>query len=430
MVLAISTGWYDRLHIRQNNCICSISSVGDIVMASLWSWRLIVMTLTTNLLLLSVSLVQHYHHYVQYSPYELAVPQQEFQFASKNVSAPLLHEDMNLSWMIRKSDMVEYPPECEHLSEKMLELRSQINGQEGEQIVPFKRLLLDTNSSGERNHSVYDVFIFNNELDMLEMRLMELWNVVDVFVLVESCFSQSGAPKPLYFEEAKNSRFSRYLSKIVHVKYDNNQQPPPGGGETSQRALAMPVLRDLPLDTLIMLSDVDEIPLCSSVFLLSRCAAELPRDMYGILEMPLHYYSFHWRRKQSSRQTTLRDSCTSKMFFRSYLDTGLSLDRLVFAHHSADPPHWIFGDAGLHCSYCMPVDRISKKLQAFAHREYSGEPYTRLDWIEDHVRSGRDLFDRADVQFDFWNSTDGLPYAVRSGGATGNFSQLFFPPSL
>ena len=33
---------------------------------------------------------------------------------------------------------------------------------------------------------VIDCFIFNSELDMLEFRLMELDDVVDIFILVES----------------------------------------------------------------------------------------------------------------------------------------------------------------------------------------------------------------------------------------------------
>ena len=38
---------------------------------------------------------------------------------------------------------------------------------------------------------VYDCFLFNNELNMLNLRLHELDNVVDFFVLVEATTVQS-----------------------------------------------------------------------------------------------------------------------------------------------------------------------------------------------------------------------------------------------
>ena len=50
---------------------------------------------------------------------------------------------------------------------------------------------------------VYDCFPFFNELDVLEIRLKELWDVVDVFVLAESNLSHSGKPKEYIFENNK-----------------------------------------------------------------------------------------------------------------------------------------------------------------------------------------------------------------------------------
>ena len=44
---------------------------------------------------------------------------------------------------------------------------------------------------------VYDCFTFFNELDLLEIRLNELDNVVDYFVLVESKRSFQNKPKEI-----------------------------------------------------------------------------------------------------------------------------------------------------------------------------------------------------------------------------------------
>ena len=63
---------------------------------------------------------------------------------------------------------------------------------------------------------VYDCFTFYNELDLLEIRLSELYDVVDYFVLVESKTMLNGTPKPLYYEENKH-RFKKWNDKIIHV---------------------------------------------------------------------------------------------------------------------------------------------------------------------------------------------------------------------
>ena len=67
---------------------------------------------------------------------------------------------------------------------------------------------------------IYDCFIFFNELDLLEIRLSELYNYVDYFVIVEANKTFKGKSKPFYFEENKQ-KYKKYLDKIIHVKvYD------------------------------------------------------------------------------------------------------------------------------------------------------------------------------------------------------------------
>ena len=62
---------------------------------------------------------------------------------------------------------------------------------------------------------VVDTCMLFNELDLLELRLRELWSVVDRFVVVEAAFSHAGAPKPLFLAENR-SRFEPYREKLVY----------------------------------------------------------------------------------------------------------------------------------------------------------------------------------------------------------------------
>ena len=54
---------------------------------------------------------------------------------------------------------------------------------------------------------IYDCFTFFNELELLELRLNELADVVDKFVLVEATQTHTNKPKPLHYLENR-ARFS------------------------------------------------------------------------------------------------------------------------------------------------------------------------------------------------------------------------------
>lgn len=62
---------------------------------------------------------------------------------------------------------------------------------------------------------IYDLFLFFNELDLLEIRLNILDPYVDYFVLIEALETFTGKPKPLYYEENKE-RFRKWHHKIIH----------------------------------------------------------------------------------------------------------------------------------------------------------------------------------------------------------------------
>ena len=66
---------------------------------------------------------------------------------------------------------------------------------------------------------IIDSFPFNNELDMLECRLTELYDAVDWFVLVEATRDHQDHRKPLHYAD-NTGRFLPWADKIVHVIID------------------------------------------------------------------------------------------------------------------------------------------------------------------------------------------------------------------
>ena len=113
---------------------------------------------------------------------------------------------------------------------------------------------------------IVDCFTFWNELDILEIRLNELYDTVDKFVIVEASRTQTLLPKPYYFEENKQ-RYSKFLDKIIHIKVENH--PDNGSNlwnmENFQRNSITNGTNQLNLsdEDIILISDLDEIPRAS-----------------------------------------------------------------------------------------------------------------------------------------------------------------------
>lgn len=106
---------------------------------------------------------------------------------------------------------------------------------------------------------IYDCFMFYNELDMLEIRLNEMYDYVDFFVLVESTESHQGREKRLVFEEHK-SRFERFRDKIIHVVVaDRLETDNLWVRENYQRNQIMRGLNRCFPDDIVIVSDVDEV---------------------------------------------------------------------------------------------------------------------------------------------------------------------------
>lgn len=62
---------------------------------------------------------------------------------------------------------------------------------------------------------------FNMEYEMLEIRLQEIGDLVDVFLILESNFTAYGKPKPLYLlDKLRSGAYAQFAHKIVHVFLD------------------------------------------------------------------------------------------------------------------------------------------------------------------------------------------------------------------
>lgn len=106
---------------------------------------------------------------------------------------------------------------------------------------------------------VFDTFTFYDELDLLEVRLIELDNEVYRHVIVEAPVTFQGNPKPMYYLENQD-RFAPWKDKIIHVIADLEDCQDCWAREVVIREAIRQGLGELRDDDIFLISDADEIP--------------------------------------------------------------------------------------------------------------------------------------------------------------------------
>ena len=208
---------------------------------------------------------------------------------------------------------------------------------------------------------IYDVFPFYNELDILEIRLQELWNVVDCFVLVESNLTFTGKSKEYIFEKNKE-RFEPYLSKIKHIKIDDTPvTDDPWVREKFQRVAGQRGLVDAQPDDIVIISDCDEIPRAELIELIKT--DENNYDRY-LLNVPQFNYKINFM-----KISTVSKHCQIIITrFKEFTDPQKEREYTFFwnpkPNNSVSVDH-----GGWHFTSFGDNQHVLNKLQSYSHTE-------------------------------------------------------------
>jgi len=173
------------------------------------------------------------------------------------------------------------------------------------------RMVIDTSAprfGQEKSRKIVDVFPVFDELLMLKLKLEEMHEWVDRFVIVEATKTFTGRPKPLHFNEAKDS-FSAYADKILHIIIDfPDSVNSPWAREFYQRDCVIPALSEICSDDdLILVTDVDEI--------LDRKMIEEFDGPYATLKLKTYNYFFNFQ--QTRKPTTISSVALRAKFLRN-----------------------------------------------------------------------------------------------------------------
>lgn len=224
---------------------------------------------------------------------------------------------------------------------------------------------------------IYDCFNFFDELELLDLRLNELNEIVDKFVLVESTVTFTNKKKKLFYLENKH-KFSKFQKKIIHIIVDDS--PNVGNPwiiENHQlSAVSRGLSRCLPSDT-ILVSCIDEIPRKEKILEYKN----RPGKHKAFLQIMTRYFLNLSVKNQNPWEGT-------RMF--KYKDL-LSFSSPYVARFS--PIDARISNGGWHFTYLGGVKKIQQKLESFSHQEYNNVNYNTAENILKAIAAGKDLFD-------------------------------------
>lgn len=238
--------------------------------------------------------------------------------------------------------------------------------------------------------TVYSVTPFLNEVDLLEVRLRELDDVVDVHVIAESPYTFRGDAKPLLFDR---DRFAPWLDKIRYVVTDRMEASPHQrfgeqdrwARENGQRAALADALDDVAGNDVVILSDLDEVP--RAAFL----AEYVERRETGLVcpEVPMYLYRVGWRIVE-------RQASVLRVFRGAQLRHHGTPEKV--RHAPVHNPSWITGArlgrsfswAGWHMSYFGGVEAVRYKVANAAHPEEDVPEWLEPSYLAWCIMAGHD----------------------------------------
>lgn len=228
---------------------------------------------------------------------------------------------------------------------------------------------------------IYDTFIFNDELDLLELRLEFLDKSVDFFVIVESKRTLSGLEKPLHFFNNKD-RYQKYQHKIVYLESPVNDKPA-WEYEYFQRNYIKKALTHCKENDWILISDVDEI--VNIPYILSQTKEIKPY----LIEIPMYYY---WLNVKTN--STYFVNLISPWKYIQNFDIGERFHTYpkVFSNRIENKE----SKNGWHFSYLFGnnVNKYQQKIKSFSHQEYNTTYFLNPNRIRKCTTLCIDLFER------------------------------------
>ena len=210
---------------------------------------------------------------------------------------------------------------------------------------------------------IYDCFLYNGESELLEIRLKELYDVVDYFVVVQGNYTFTGIPKKI-LDTPKDPKIRNIITNKLNLASCWIT-------EVMQRNDIAGGLYDASADDLIIIGDADEIPSLDIVKQIIAGNVKLPCNLVQ------DWYSYYLNYKVSEQWQGNVVIPFGQMFLPHWEREQKSLRNQV--------------KGGWHFSYLGGVDKIIQKLNSFSVQMWD------TDYYKDPVRIAKQLASVSDV---------------------------------
>lgn len=226
---------------------------------------------------------------------------------------------------------------------------------------------------------IYDCFTFYNELDLLELRLRETYDHVDVFVIAEATHTFQGKEKPLFLKENWD-RFAPWHDKIRRIEItDLDPAANPWDNEAASREHLKEGLYDAEELDIIVLSDCDEI--------LRPAALDIMRNgnraVYGT-RMPLFYFRLNYLQVHPTQWWNGASAVRFKLL--------QGMEQLRKMRHSIGiQENSVIMHAGWHFGWMGDDVKAREKIASFAHSELNKPEILENIDLELSIQKGHGL---------------------------------------
>ena len=213
---------------------------------------------------------------------------------------------------------------------------------------------------------IFDCFTFYNELDLLQLRISELYDKVDYFVIVEANTTFTSKPKYFMYEKAR-ARFAPWADKIIHVKVqDMPMSKNPWDNERFQRDAIMRGIGSAEPDDIIIVSDLDEIPRPEAIDHMRQSQQSL-----FAMRMPLFNFKYNYMRLTHGHYDVWGMAARKSILDQTTPDQlrGLRFNFFDLPYQYSNDGCEVIEHAGWHFGYLGDNAYLRDKAQSFSHQE-------------------------------------------------------------
>jgi len=244
---------------------------------------------------------------------------------------------------------------------------------------------------------IFDCFIFNHEIELLEIRLNILNDYVDKFVITEGDMTFSGLPKESHFLNNKE-RFAKWEDKIILNQINIPECESPWHREIYSRN-AMVNLDIFNDDDLIIMSDGDEIP---NPEILDQVSEWVSDDTHFTFEQSCYAY---WMNNLYSNKWFGTRAATYKYVNNTTVD-----DIREGTEDESKITGSIITNGGWHFTYLGDENHIRQKINSFCDRHFDVPEV--IENISKNLEGGTDVLNRTHITYSTVDLDDSFPQYI------------------